>query len=544
MVGLLTGQKARGEQTSRPTMSSRLLDRKRRWIWLAAGCGAGVLVALSLPPFGWWPLAWVGFGAVAFLLPGLSVWPRVMLGTGLGAAQYSIGLFWVHEFSLPGCIVLILWSSLYIAVAVSLVPTGRRRSVVLALPALLILADWLRDRYPFGGLPMGEASLGQAAGPLAPTLRLGGSLLLTGETVLVGVVLAEMIHLVRSWRQLRSPWSVGARARHELGRAGVAALSVTAAAVAFPVLGSLSPSGAGGHVAPIRVALVQGGGPRGTRAIDTDPDVVFGRHLTESQNLQTPLDLVVWPEGILQSGSAIFTGTSEAAEIAKLATRLGSTVLVGVEENVGETQFINAVVAWGPDGKVVGYYQKNHLVPFGEYIPFRSFLKHFFNLSAVPLDAIPGHKVGFMETPAGPLGIMISYEVFFDGRARDAVRAGGEVLVVPTNTASYSSSQVPTQEVAAAQLRAWETGRWVLQVTPTGYTAVISPSGRVLKHSTLGRPAIISATVPMETGHTWYVDLGDLPVALAALAVAVLAFSLSRRPAASARHRDRWSQRA
>ena len=524
-------------------MSSRLPDRKRGWVWLAAGCGAGALVALSLPPFGWWPLAWVGFGVIAWLLPGLAVWSRVALGAGLGAAQYTIGLFWVHEFSLPGCIALILWSSLYISLALALVPTGRRRSVVLALPAVLILADWLRDRFPFGGLPLGEASLGQATGPLTPTLRLGGSLLLTGETVLVGVVLAEMVHLLKSWRDNRSPWLAGTSARGDMRMAWIALLTVTAGAVALPLLGSLSPSGAGGHVAPIRVALVQGGGPRGTRAINTDPAVVFGRHWTESRNLQPPLDLVVWPEGILQSGNVAFNRTTEAAQIASLAAALHATVLVGVEQNVGATHFTNKVVAWGPNGQIVASYEKDHLVPFGEYIPFRSVLKHVVNLSAVPLDAIPGHKPGFLTTPAGPLGVMISYEVFFDSRARDAVRAGGQVLVVPTNTASYSSSQVPTQEVAAAQLRAWETGRWVLQVTPTGYTAVISPSGRVIKHSTLGQPAIISATVPMETGHTWFVDAGESPVALAALAAAVLAWALAWPRSTAVRHRDRWSQR-
>jgi apolipoprotein N-acyltransferase len=524
-------------------MSSRLPDRKRGWVWLAAGCGAGALVALSLPPFGWWPLAWIGFGVVAWLLPGLAVWSRVALGAGLGAAQYSIGLFWVHEFSLPGCIALILWSTLYIAVAVALVPTGRRRSVVLALPALLILADWLRDRFPFGGLPLGETSLGQATSPLAPTLRLGGSLLLTGETVLVGVVLAEMVHLLKGWRDLRSPWSAGTPGRRDLRPAGIAFLAITAAAVALPGLGALSPSGAGGQIAPIRVALVQGGGPRGTRAIDTDPNVVFDRHFAESQNLQAPLDLVVWPEGVLQSGNVQFTDTTQASEIANLASALHATVVVGVEQNVGAAHFTNKVVAWGPNGQIVASYQKNHLVPFGEYIPFRSLLNHFFNLAAVPLDAIPGHQPGFMATPAGPLGVMISYEVFFDTRARAAVRAGGQVLLVPTNTASYSSSQVPTQEVAAAQLRAWETGRWVLQVTPTGFTAVISPSGHVTKHSTLGQPAIISATVPMETGHTWYVDIGDAPIVLAALAIAVLAWSLARTQSSAVRHRDRWSQR-
>ncbi|HUJ67400.1 MAG TPA: apolipoprotein N-acyltransferase, partial [Acidimicrobiales bacterium] len=532
-------------------------DRKGWWVWLAAGTGAGVLVALSVPPFGWWPLAWVGFGVIACLLPGLAVWPRVLLGAGLGAGQYSIGLFWVHEFSVPGCVVLILWSSLYIAAALALVPTSRRRSIVLALPAMLVLAEWLRDRYPLGGLPLGEASLGQAAGPLAPSLRLGGSLLLTGETVLAGLALAAMVHLVRTWRQARSPWSAGAAAwgtarpaRGSVSTAGgavrrawIAVVTVSAAAVAVPVVGLLSPSGAGGQVAPTRVALVQGGGPRGTRAINTDPGVVFGRHLSESANLHAPLDLVVWPEGVLQSGDVKYTDTVEASEISNLASALNATVLVGVEQNVGATHFINAVVAWGPDGRVVGSYQKNHLVPFGEYIPLRSVLKHFFNLAAVPLDAVPGHSPGFIATPAGPLGIMISYEVFFDTRARGAVRAGGEVLVVPTNTASYSSSQVPAQEVAAAQLRAWETGRWVLQVTPTGFTAVISPTGQVIKHSALGQPEIITATVPMETGRTWYVDLGDLPTALAALVMVVLAWALAGTGDAGVRHRDRWSRR-
>ncbi len=114
---------------------------------------------------------------------------------------------------------------------------------------------------------------------------------------------------------------------------------------------------------------------------------------------------------------------------------------------------------------------------------------------------------------------MISYEVFFDERARSAVRAGGQVLVVPTNTASYRSTQVPTQELAAARLRAWETGRWLLQVTPTGYTAIVGPTGKVVQRTTLDEQRVIEGTVPRETGHTVYVTLGDTPIALLALLV-------------------------
>ncbi len=481
----------------------------------------------------------MGFAAVAFLLPGRRVVERVVMGAGLGLGQYGIGLLWVHEFSLPGCVALIALSSLYAAVALALIPTGRRPSVVVGMPSLLLLADWARDRYPFGGLPIGGASLGQAAGPLAPTLRIGGSLLLTGETVLVGVALAELVHWVNGWRRLRSRWSSERPVKHALRREGMALAAVAAMATATPVIGWSSPSGDGGHAVPLKVALVQGGGPRGTRAIATDPQTVFQRHLVESENLSRPLDLVVWPEGVLQSHEP-FAGTAGATDVADLAASLRTTLLVGIDQDEGRGRYVNEVVAWGPNGKVVASYQKNHLVPFGEYIPFRSLLEKFFDLRDVPYDGIPGHSSGLMSTPAGPLGVMISYEVFFDERARGAVRAGGQVLVVPTDTASYRSSQVPTQEVAADRLRAWETGRWVLQVTPTGYTAVISPVGRLVSRSALDRAQIISATIPMETGSTWYVDLGDDPVAIAALLAGLLAWLLARGDA-SGHHRDRWS---
>ncbi|MGH9114213.1 MAG: apolipoprotein N-acyltransferase, partial [Acidimicrobiales bacterium] len=294
---------------------------------------------------------------------------------------------------------------------------------------------------------------------------------------------------------------------------------------------------------PVRVALVQGGGRRGTRAIFTDPQVVFDRHMAASASIQRPVDLVVWPEAVLQS-KAPFRDTEDASEVAGLATRLGATVVVGVEQDVGSGRYVNEVAAWGPHGGIVATYQKNHLVPFGEYVPYRSLLRRFFNLADVPLDAIPGHQVGYMSTPAGGLGVMISYEDFFDERARGAVRAGGQLLVVPTNTASYRSTQVPTQEVAASRIRAWETGRWLVQVTPVGYTAVVGPEGQVHQRSTLDEQTVVYATVPRETGRTVYVDVGPVPFALGALAVAVLAWALAwpgRRRSGSGHHHDSWS---
>ena len=159
-------------------------------------------------------------------------------------------------------------------------------------------------------------------------------------------------------------------------------------------------------------------------------------------------------------------------------------------------------------------YDKVHRVPFGEYVPGRSLVQHIANLDLVPRDAIAGRGPGLLVTPAGRLGVVISYEVFFEDRARAAIRAGGQVLLVPTNASSYSTSQVPTQEIAAAQLRAWETGRDTVQSAPTGYGALIDHNGRVLARTTLGAQQVIVGRVEQRSGRTVFLRVGDIPLLL------------------------------
>ena len=493
----------------------------RWWHETLIGALAGVLVALSLPPFGWWPLGWAGVAVLAWRLPGRSWRGRLALGAGLGIADYVIGLLWVQEFSVAGYVGVVLISALYAVLAVVLVPTGRRLYVAVGLPCVLVLTDWARDHFPLGGLPLAGLALGQVSGPLAPALRLGGGLGLVAATAIVGVALAELARLALGATRRGRATAVAATATAAAATATAAAAAATAAAtvaaLVLPVGGALSPSGAGGHLPPLRVGLVQGGGPRGTRAINTDPQVVFDRALTASAALSGPLDLIVWPEGMLQSHAAYQT-SPDAEALAGLAIQHGATVVAGVEQDVGATKYLNEVVVWDGQGRVAGTYVKNHLVPFGEYVPFRSVIHRLFNVADVPLDAIPGRTAGFLRTPAAPLAVMISYEVFFDERARGGVRAGGQVLVVPTNTASYRSTQVPTQEVAADRMRAWETGRWLVQVTPTGYSTVISPTGQITRKSHLDAASVIEATVPRRTGQTVYDVVGDLTVVLLALA--------------------------
>jgi apolipoprotein N-acyltransferase len=272
--------------------------------------------------------------------------------------------------------------------------------------------------------------------------------------------------------------------------------------------------------------VVQGGGPRGLHAVDTDPEVVFRRQLQASASLEPPLDLVLWPEDVLHVDRPVGQ-TPEGAQVGELARRLHATVVVGVVEDVGTDRFRNAAVAWGPSGTIVARYDKVHRVPFGEYVPGRGLVRHIANLDLVPRDAIPGTGPGLLVTPAGRLGVVISYEVFFEDRARAAIRAGGQVLLVPTNASSYSTSQVPTQEIAAAQLRAWETGRDTVQSAPTGYGALIDHDGRVLARTTLGAQQVLVGQVEQRSGRTLFLRLGDIPLLLLCL-IGLLAAQLRR----------------
>ena len=128
---------------------------------------------------------------------------------------------------------------------------------------------------------------------------------------------------------------------------------------------------------------------------------------------------------------------------------------------------------------------------------------------------------------------MISWEVFFGGRARDGVREGGDVVVNPTNGASYSGTIVQTQQIASSRLRALETGRWVVQAAPTGFSAFVTPDGDVLQRTAVSERAVIRETVELRGGETWYTRLGDAPI-IAVMVVGLAAtWALASRGARS-----------
>jgi apolipoprotein N-acyltransferase len=415
---------------------------------------------------------------------------------------------WARTFNWYGAVALILLEALAIGLAAVLTPRSRGRAP--AFVAANTLTEAIRMTWPFGGLPLGGVFLGQTNGPLLELARLGGPLLMTAGVWAGGVVVATLV--------------AAARGRAGLGgHAARGAFTIFIGLVALVVAGAWAPDG-GPAVGTVSVAVVQGGGVRGLSKEQVSPTTVFDAQVAASATLfahRPRPKLVLWPEDVI-SLSTPLRGSPQAAAMAALARDLHTTVVAGVTEPASPTTFRNEIVAWSPAGKIVGTFEKVHRVPFGEYVPYRSLISHLANLSAVPTDAVPGHGSGLLRTPVGPLGTLVSFEVFYAGRSRTSVRAGAEMLIVPTNTSSYGTSQVPTQEVAADVVQATETGRNLVQAAPTGYSSVVTQRGQVLQRSVLGRRQVLLAQIPLRRGFTPYDHLGDLPVLLLALGALAL----------------------
>ena len=462
---------------------------------------AGVLLALSLPPWGWWPLGIAGAGLLYWRLGGLPVGRRLWCGWLAGLGCYAIGLFWARAFNWYGALVLILVEALFVAAAAALTPPDRGRAP--AFVGACTLTEALRLTWPFGGLPLGGVFLGQAGGPLLQLARLGGPLLVTAGVWAGGIAAATAV----TWALAR----LRAERRPALAGAGV----VVAGIVVLAAAGAAAPDG-GAPVRTLQVALVQGGGARGLSKEQVSPTTVYDAQLAATLALNgraVSPDLMLWPEDVVALNRSL-VGSPEAAQLSRLARVLRTTLVAGVTEPASPTTFRNEIVAWGPSGRIVAVFEKVHRVPFGEYVPGRSFVAHFADLSGVPTDAVPGHGTGLMRTPAGPLGVLVSFEIFYAGRSHASVRAGAELLAVPTNTSSYSTSQVPAQEIAAAKVQAVETGRDLVQAAPTGFSAVVTQRGVLVQRSVLGARQVLTGTAALRRGMTPYDHWGDLPVLL------------------------------
>ena len=477
---------------------------------------AGLLVAFSLPPWGWWPLAYVGVALFATCRPN-SNRARFMFGTLFALAWLAPGMAWMWFLTAPGYVIAaLLFSALHgIAAMITGAVTDRQKHRAIVGPLAHTLAEALRFSFPFGGVPLATLAISQAASPIAPIVRVGGPLLLTYVVLQIGFLLANLRETTASKRAMH-------------------AVLLTVIVAVLPIAGSIAPHGRDiGRT--LNIAAVQGGGPQGTLAINTNSRDVVIRHLDATKTItggtastDGQLDLVIWPENVIDVSS--FSSSVERTEVAAQAARLNAPFLVGITEDLDNKFFTNAQVVVNTDGSLGDRYDKVRRVPFGEFVPMRGLLEAVgAPVDRIPRDAMAGNDTAILDAADTTIAVVISWEVFFAGRANEGVERGATLLVNPTNGSSYTGTILQTQQIASSRLRALETGRWLVQVSPTGFSAFVSPSGQVFDRTGVSEQHVITREVQLRSGRTIYSYLGDLPFILIMSASLIALLIVGRR---------------
>ena len=240
---------------------------------------------------------------------------------------------------------------------------------------------------------------------------------------------------------------------------------------------------------------------------------------------------LIWPESAFP-----FLLTREPDALAQIAELLppGTVLITGAvrapELSPGAklTRALNSVYVIDHDGSILSVYDKVHLVPFGEYLPFQETLEKLglMQLTKVPGGFIPGDRRRAMTVPKAPRFLpLICYEIVFPGDAVPSGERPGWLLNL-TNDGWFGNSTGPYQHLQQSRVRAIEQGLPLVRAANTGVSAVVDPLGRIVRSLPLGTEGILDAPLPREIGPTLYVRIGD---GLAALFWVVAAIIVIRR---------------
>ncbi len=442
---------------------------------------AGLLVAASMPPWGWWPLAFVGVALYGRIARQRQFDNSFLAGFIFAIAWFLPSMAWMWFLTAPGYLIaVILFSSLHGIAALAASTCQSRPLHTQALIAFHALVEAVRLSWPFGGVPLATLAIGQANGPLAALAPLGGVILISTVVLWWGLTQSKL-------------------------------RAILLTVIVIGVMNMWNGTSETGRT--MSITMIQGGGEQGTRAINTNPREVFDRHLrlTKSLTRNNIRDFVFWPENVINvSSTGLFFDSREYDDIVSEAQRLNVPFVVGITEDAGEAQFTNAQIVVEPDGTMSSRYDKVRRVPFGEYMPLRSVLQAVgAPTHLVPRDARAGDGRAWLDINEERAAVAISWEVFFGGRVNEGVTDGAGFILNPTNGSSYTWTILQTQQVASSQLRAREQGRWLAQLAPTGFSAFISPSGDVLDRTGVSESAITERTITIREGRTPYSLLGN-----------------------------------
>jgi apolipoprotein N-acyltransferase len=515
------------------------------WGWKRAAIAliAGAVSALAMAPFNAWPVLFLSFPVMVWLIDGAGagrmhgVPAAAMAGWWFGLGYFVPGLYWIgyaflvdaptFAWLMPFAILglpayLALFTALSFALARLIWTSDASR--VLALAAGLTIGEWLRGHL-LTGFPwnaFGYALTEPLA--LAQTASLIG---LWGLTFLSVAIFASPAVLIDGGSRTRRPWLAPA----------IAAALLLAMGVYGVIRLAQQPTR---QVAGVKLRIMQPNLSQDARFNYAAKPDVMRKYLALSDRATGPqssgvrdVNVLIWPESAFP-----FFLTREADAMAQIAELLpkGTVLITGavrapeLPPGVRITRAYNSIYIIDHDGSVLSVYDKLHLVPFGEFLPFQEWMEKlgFVQLTKVQGGFIPGLRRKTMDVPGAPRMLpLICYEAVFPGDIGSHDDRAGWMINL-TNDGWFGISTGPYQHLQQARLRAIEEGLPLVRAANTGVSAVIDPVGRIVARLGLGVEGVLDSRLPSPIAPTIYARIGDMP---AAVFVAVAMVVVIRRRA-------------
>ncbi len=506
---------------------------------------SGLLLTLALPDWDLWPLAWVALVPLLLALEGRAPGEAARTGFAAGLVHAATTIYWVTYTmnaygGMPwvvGAAVMLLLASYMAAytagwaAAVAYAGGGKGPlpvgALALAVPlwvGLEWLRTWLLSGFPW--LLLGYSQYGQLA--VVQIADLGGVYLVSGLIVLVNVALYGL-----SRARAAGGW------RPPAALAAAAALALAASLLYGGLRLAALDSPRATPPPSLPVGIVQGNVPQDQKwnPAFQAATVETYRSLTE-EVAGRGARLVVWPEtavpAFFQRDARIrpmVIGTARAAG-ADLVFGAPSAELRPPLRPEAEPRVVlfNSAYVVGAAGEVRGRYDKQHLVPFGEYVPLSGLLFFVNKLAHGIGDFEAGRGMPPITAGGARLGILICYEAIFPDLAREMVAEGAQVLVNITNDAWFGRTAAPSQHLAQAVFRAVELKRPLVRAANTGISALVAPSGRIEVRLGLFTRGVLTGSIPLpQSAETLYARVGDRFAQAGTLVAVAGLFLVARR---------------
>lgn len=480
-----------------------------RWFTVLCCVASGLMLTAGLPRWEWYPVSWLALVPLLHVLRGKS--PRQALGWGYlcGMVHFLTTLYWIRYViyyygGLPAPLamaVLVLLCG-YLAIYPALFAWVAQRWAsrpllwVLGLPTVWVTLEWIRA-HALTGFPWANLGYTQTRFvTLVQVADITGVYGISWLLVLAGTTLLSVIRRRPSWIGLAvfalcfagslgyGVWRLDEMRRYERG------------------------------VAPWTVAVVQGNIDQSLKWDPAFQQETLRRYRElslKSVEHNPPPDLVVWPE----TSAPFFYGSEPklTKQLNEMLREIGRPVLFGspaLTRVDGEAKLQNRAYLVDEGGAIRGIYAKQHLVPFGEYVPLQNLLFFVQRLVQAAGDFVPGDDPSPLVLGGRKLGVLICYEGIFPALARETVRKGASALVIITNDAWYGPTSAPYQHLEMARWRAVEFRRPVIRAANTGVSAVFDIMGRECGTIPLDEPGEMVCDVRDGTMETFYARWGDV----------------------------------